>query len=284
MTTHTIQIDGVSQRYHVHGQGPVCLTHSGGPGIAWDYMRMPEVEQHVTTVYIEPVGTPGADQLPKHPHGYTRERYAKSIDAVLDDLGEAKAYLLGHSHGGFVAQHYALTRPSRLNGVILYDSSPVTGPELFAEAQRKFDEFMARHKGNPELPEIVKAWQTVPTIDNDETTTQVIRTLLPAYFKDYWASEAEFSTMRAGVRGNHISGSDDNLEPEVIDDRAALGLLSVPALVIVGLYDFICGPRWARELHDRIPQSTLVALADSGHFGHIEQPDAFAEAIADFTR
>ncbi|WP_369371586.1 alpha/beta fold hydrolase [Promicromonospora sp. Populi] len=283
MTTHTIEIDGVTQRYHVHGQGPLCLMHSGGPGIAWDYLRMPEVEKHVTAVYIEPVGTPDADRLAGHPHGYTRERYAKAIDGVIDDLGAPQVYLLGHSHGGFVAQHFALTRPSRLAGVILYESSPVTGPELFMEAQRNFEKFAVRFAGHPELPEITKAWRAVPTIDDDETMTQVLRTLLPVYLKDYWAGESDFSRLRSNVRGRHVSGLDDNLQPEVIDDRAALGTLSVPALVMVGTYDFICGPRWAQELHDRIPGSRLAVLADSGHFGHIEQPGEFARAIADFT-
>ncbi|MFC5105114.1 alpha/beta fold hydrolase [Kibdelosporangium philippinense] len=258
--------------------------HSGGPGIAWEYLRMPEVEKHVTAVYIEPVGTPGADQLPNHPHGYTRERYAKAVDAVIDDLGEQQVYLMGHSAGGFVAQHYALTRPQNLAGVILYDTSPVTGPELFTEAQSKFDEFTARYAGHPELPEILKAWQAVPTLKDDESTTRTIRTLLPVYFKNYWAKEADLVAIRAAVTGRHVSGLDDDLVPEMIDDRAVLGMLSVPALVIVGLYDFICGPRWARELHDKIPDSTLVALADSGHFGHIEQPDDFADAIANFIR
>ena len=43
-----------------------------------------------------------------------------------------------------------------------------------------------------------------------------------------------------------------------------------------------CGPRWANILHDLIPGARLVRFADSGHFGHIEQPQEFAEAISDF--
>ena len=53
----------------------------------------------------------------------------------------------------------------------------------------------------------------------------------------------------------------------------------MPTAVIVGAHDFICGPRWAAMLHEGIPGSRLTTLASSGHFGHIEEPNAFAEAV-----
>ena len=68
--THEIVVDGVTQRYHVAGAGPVCVVHSGGPGIAWEYMRMPRVEAALTTVYVEPVGTGESGRLPDHPRTY----------------------------------------------------------------------------------------------------------------------------------------------------------------------------------------------------------------------
>lgn len=37
-----------------------------------------------------------------------------------------------------------------------------------------------------------------------------------------------------------------------------------------------------KELHERIPGSRLVVLEDSGHLGHLEQPDEFTEAVVDF--
>lgn len=33
---HTFDSDGITQRYHVYGRGPVCLAHPGGPGIHWN--------------------------------------------------------------------------------------------------------------------------------------------------------------------------------------------------------------------------------------------------------
>jgi proline iminopeptidase len=110
----------------------------------------------------------------------------------------------------------------------------------------------------------------------------VVRGLLPAYFADYWGREEEFAPLRASVRATHISGLDENLSPDVIDDRADLGSLAVPTLVVVGRHDVICGVRWAEELHGLIPGSDLLILENSGHFGHIEEPAAFSRAVTRF--
>ena len=280
--THTVEIDGVTQSYHVHGVGPVCIAHSGGPGIFWDYLRMPALEEHLTVVYPEPIGTGASGRLSAHPHGYTRARYSRFLAALIEHLGVPEVHLLGHSHGGFVAQYHALNHPDRVAGVILYDSAPVTGPEHGAEAMRKVQEFAALHAGNPGLPEVVGAFQGIPAISDDAQMTAVARGIFPAYFADFWGREDEFGPARAAVTATYISGLDDDLTPDVIDDRADLGSLTVPALVLVGRHDVICGVRWAEELHELIPGSELVILENSGHFGHLEEPEAFAKAVTAF--
>lgn len=276
---HTIELAGIVQAYHVHGTGPVCLAHPGGPGVFWEYLRMPALEQHLTMVYVEPIGTGASGRLASHPHGYTRHRYAQAVIALLDHLGLTKAALLGHSHGGFVAQYCALHHPDRISAVVLYESAPVTGPEHVAEAKANVTEFALRNAGNPELPQVLAGFEAVAGISDDEQFQAALRALLPAYFADYWGRKAEFAPLRAAVGGSHISGLDEDLVPDTIDDRAELPSLAVPALVIVGRYDVICGPRWAQELDKLIPDSRLVVLEHSGHFGHLEEPAPFARAV-----
>ncbi|MBP2703091.1 alpha/beta hydrolase [Microbispora sp. RL4-1S] len=303
---HTVVVDGVAQRYHVAGKpagyvagnaagnaagetagdsagtGPVLLAHPGGPGISWEDLRMPEVEKHVTVVYVEPVGTGGSDRLPSHPHGYTRARYSQALDGLIDHLGVPAVHLLGHSHGGFVAQHYALTRPDRLAGVVLYDSAPVTGPEHFAEANARMEEFARRSAGNPGLDDVLDVWRSLGSLSDDEGMTRAVRGIVPAYMADFWGREEEFLPLLPSIHGTYISGLDERMVPDMVDDRDALGSISVPTLVVVGRHDVICGPRWAEELHRGIPGSRLVVLERSGHFGHIEEPAAFADAVAGF--
>ncbi|WP_019932850.1 alpha/beta fold hydrolase [Nocardia sp. BMG111209] len=280
--THTIDSDGVVQRYHVYGSGPVCLAHPGGPGIHWEYLRSPELEEHLTMVYVEALGTGGSGRLPSHPHGYTRERLSRALQALTEHLDVPEFHLLGHSHGAFVAAYHALHRPAGLAGVVLYEGAPVTGPEHGAEAGRSFQEFVTTHAGRPELAGVLAALDAMPSIADDEQTLAVARGILPSYFADYWGDEPRWATFRDGLRATFISGLAADLTPDLIDDRDDLPNSTVPTLVIVGRHDVICGPRWGWELHELIPDARLVILENSGHMGHLEEPRRFADAVRGF--
>jgi pimeloyl-ACP methyl ester carboxylesterase len=114
--------------------------------------------------------------------------------------------------------------------------------------------------------------------------SKTARALLPAYFADFRGRAGEFSEFARAVSGSYISGLDDDGVPDPIDDRALLGSVTVDTLVVVGRHDFLCGPRWAAELHERVPGARLAVLEHRGHFGHLEQPAEFARAVADFVR
>lgn len=127
---HAFAVGGIVQRYHVYGSGPVCVAHPGGPGLHWEYLRMPALEERLTMVYVEPIGSGGSGRLPSHPHGYTRDRYSRFLELLVSRLGVPKVHLLGQGHGASVAAHHALHRPERLAGVVLYEGEPAPGTSL----------------------------------------------------------------------------------------------------------------------------------------------------------
>jgi proline-specific peptidase len=278
--TREISVDGVRQVFHVVGTGPVCVVHSGGPGIEWEYLRMPALEEHLTMVYLEPVGTGASGRL-DDPRGYRLDTYARFVHGVVEHLGLPKVFLLGHSHGGFVAQRYALDHADRLAGLILFATSPVTGAEFWADAVANVNRFPERHPDRREAAEIPQAFQEAVAATDDKAYTDGLRRILPAYFADYWAHEQVLEPLRAALRAwiDPMRGE----EPEPFDVRDRLGSIALPSLVLTGAHDFICGTRWASMLHDGIPGSRLTVLEDSGHMGHLEQPEAFTRAVAEFT-
>jgi proline iminopeptidase len=282
MTSNTFEVDGRVLSYEVHGAGSVCVVHSGGPGIFWDYMRSPELEQHLTMVYLEPAGTGRSDRLATHPHGYTRAQYSSDVAALIEHLDVPRVHLLGHSHGGFVAQYHALHHPEQLAGIVLYDSAPLNGPEFGAELSKGLQVVAERHAGKPGLDAAIAALQASANTEDDETHTRIAREILPLYLADYWADVPRWQAAQAAIRANYVSTLDESGEPDVFDDREALGALELPTLIVVGRHDFICGTHWAEELFKAIPGAQLTVLEDSGHFGHLEEPDRFADRIAAF--
>lgn len=278
---HSVTIDGLEQRYHVAGEGHVCLAHSGGPGVGWEYMRMPELERHITLVYIEPIGTGNSGRL-DDPRGYTLARYVRYVDGLIEHLGLEKAYLLGHSYGGFVAQRYALHHPERLSGLILYDTSPTTTEDFYADVGENLNRFAERHADEPWLADTMAAWQEVfvATADSnvsDEQLTSIFHRMFPVYLADYAGREHEFAPMLAQVRVFTEPGCAE--EPTPFDVRGELASITVPTLVVVGRHDPVCSLRWARILQEGIPGSELAVFERSGHFPHLEEPETFSRVI-----
>jgi pimeloyl-ACP methyl ester carboxylesterase len=65
------------------------------------------------------------------PRGYNLVTYTHFPHPVIEHLALPEVTLLGHSHGGFVAQRCALDHPDRVTSLILYDAPPVTGDDYF---------------------------------------------------------------------------------------------------------------------------------------------------------
>lgn len=274
---HAVIVHGIEQRYHVVGNGPVCVVHPGGPGAEWSYMQMPLLERHFTMLYVEPIGTGLSGRLPEHPGGYGVARYSEQLGGLLEALDLHNVILLGHSYGGFVIQHYALTHPERIAGLVLYATSGVAGGELMAAAGEGVDAFVSRHAGLPIADEVATAWRSMPTLRTDAECTKAFRAILPVYFADYENPDSGFSDLHPKIAASLITG-----DGVPFDVRTTLPGLEKPVLIIAGDQDFICGSRWAVILHDVIPQSRLVIVDDCGHFIHVEKPTAFDDAVVNF--
>ncbi|HEU5075875.1 MAG TPA: alpha/beta hydrolase [Polyangiaceae bacterium] len=276
MQTHCIEIHGLTQRFHVAGSGPICIVHSGGPGIGWEYLRMPLLELSLTLIYVEPIGTGFSGQL-SDPRGYTIGRYSRQLIGILDHLRLSRAHVLGHSYGGFVAQRLALDHPDRVASLVLYATSPVTGPEFLADARANIAR-IAKRSGDDQL---CASFDAIWTSGDDATFTRHFRAIFPAYFAEYQARAAEFEPLRSALvaswdpmRGESPDGP--------FDTRSALGKLRIPTLVTTGRHDYICGPRWAELLVRGVPGAASLTFERSGHMSHLEEAEDFARAIADF--
>ncbi|SDW61161.1 alpha/beta fold hydrolase [Paenibacillus sp. CF384] len=278
--THEIMVDGLHLTYHVMGSGPVCLVHPGGPGFHWNYLRMPLLENFMTTIYLEPIGTGQSDLLPNGE--YSQSNYAYFSRKVLEHVGALNAYFLGHSHGGFVGLQYALDYPNELAGLIVYDGAPCSGKDLFMEATKQMDLFAQRWPEEKEAQEAKQAWVDMTSgaiaVNDRESFLGIIQKLLPAYLGNYWAMPLGFDEWKASMDAT----IDANRKPAMWDVRDVMNTIQTRALVLVGEHDFICGTRWADEMSAAIPESQLVVIEQCGHMGHVEKPELFSNAVRDF--
>lgn len=278
---HSMVIDGVPQTFHVHGRGPICVVHPGGPGADWSYIRMLALEQQATVVYVEPIGTGTSGRL-GNPGDYTLDRYAHHLYKIVEHLDRGPVHVLGHSHGGYVALTMAVQHRDAVAGLVLLNSAGRAGEEWLNEMMAGVQRFAARHGHRPDIGDILAALEEEATAATEDELTALFRREFPLFFADYWAREHEFQAIRESAR--RYAGPNVSF-PETVatyDLRAHLADLDVPTLVIAGRHDAFTASRFSEELHQLLPTSELLFLERSGHFSPLEEPQVIADAVSRF--
>jgi pimeloyl-ACP methyl ester carboxylesterase len=267
--------------YRLSGSGPTLVCHPGGPGFSSRYFAdLAGLGQSFTLALLNPRGSEGSDRAPD-PRGYTTEDYVADVDEFRAHLGLERMLLLGHSHGGVVAQAYAARHPDRVERVVLAS----TIASFHAEQEAAMQAAIAAKSDEQWFEDSLAALQAEQAgeWDTDRELAEIVLRELPFYFATY--GERERNYLRV-LDGEIVCGDALRLFNEEVfttfDLRPELAKITSPALVITGEDDFICGPVSAREIAAGIDGAQLELLADCGHFVFVEQPQRFAAAVISF--
>ena len=179
--------------------------------------------------------------------------------------------MLGYSFGGFVALEYALRYPERISHLILLDTAPTLDYEEEIEAN-------ARRKGATQ-----QQLEALDASAEDEAESwRLWKMIEPLYFHTYDADLAERVMGKTLISVEAADAGDAIVEDWDLTPR--LGKISAPTLIVVGKDDFSCPPTQAKIMHEGVPNSELIVFEQSGHFTHVEEPEAFFDAIRGWLR
>jgi len=190
--------------------------------------------------------------------GYRISDLANDLTLFLNALEIERAVLVGHSMGSFVAQRFAIDRPSRTAGLALLGSA--TGMHD-NDALWGFWRSTVATLTDPVDPEIAREFQ-LSTLSRPTAPGLVDACVL------------ESLKVPARIWREAFAGF---LE---LDHRAELGRIAAPTLIANGDSDAMFTPEHQRALHDAIPGSTLLIYPGGGHAAHWEDP---ARVTADLT-
>ena len=274
--------DGRTLTYHTVGNdGPVVVCHPGGPGFSSLYFGdLAGLWERFMLVLLNPRGTAGSSR-PADPRAYQIEDYVADVEELRVHLGLEKMLLLGHSHGGVVAQLYAARHPEKVEKLVLASTLPRFGAEQEAAMRAGMD----RRSGQPWYPDALAALdeEQEGKFSNDEELAGLVFRELPLYFAHFGAAEAGYLDTLKSETPNADTLRLFNKEIfEKFDLRGELGKIKAPTLVITGDEDFICGPVCANEIASGIKGARKVIVGDSGHMIFIEQPEEFEREVAEF--
>ncbi|HST26137.1 MAG TPA: alpha/beta hydrolase [Gaiellaceae bacterium] len=273
--------DGRRLSYRTLGSGPTLVCHPGGPGMSARYFGdLAGLGERFTLVLLNPRGTEGSDR-PAAPRAYETDDYVADLDELRAHLGLERMLLLGHSHGGVVAQAYAASHPDRVDRLVLAS----TLARFQAEQQEAMEEAMQAKSGEPWFADATAALEEeqAGVWSTDEELGKLVVRELPFYFARYGERESAYVASLADEVpvGDALKLFNEDIFT-TFDLRPGLGRITAPTLVITGEGDFITGPVCAREIAEGIHGAELVLVGDCGHVLFVEQPERFAAEITRF--
>ena len=273
--------DGRTLAYREIGDGAPLLCHPGGPGFSGATLEdLATSLPRRRLILIDPRGT-GDSDAPASPDAYSLEDYVADLEALREHLGLETFDLLGHSHGTLVGLLYAAEHPDRVSRMLLL----ATGARFHDEQLAAMQAAMAQRSGEPWFADASAALEAEEAGEfaDDHELGRLVARELPFYFARYGEHERAFAERALEVRVHGAALKRFNQhEFLTFDLRPALGRVRAPTLIVVGTEDFILGPASAMEVAEGIEGAELVQLPGVGHFPWIEDPSAFADAVAPF--
>ena len=250
--------DGASPAIRLHversGSSPrtVLLVHGWcGSTRYWDRV-VGSLSRELTTVAVD---LRGFGRSPAPPGDYSFPTLEADILSVADDLGVERFAIVGHSLGGALALHVALSKPERVGGLVVVDSGAARGNQRIEQVA---DRLLERGLTPTELAAAVRGWF-------HRLADEEVRPFVGI------ASQASPVAMAEAARALLDR-----------DMRGELAGLRVPSLIMLGEHDRSHPPEEARALRDAIPGAELHVFRAVGHCPQIEAPAEFVSVLASF--
>lgn len=249
------QVNGIRIHYKIEGQGEPLVLIGGFDSPLQTWRRQTSVfKKHFKVITFDARGS-GRSSKPAGP--YAIQVMAEDVVGLLDSLKIEKAFVLGVSLGGLVAQEMAIRFPERVEKLVLAATfvriSETSGP-------------------TPEMYTIMKLpfYRMLDGMAGLMLNRQWYRMLLlpVAYIKNRLAH-------RAAILGKREAAYH-------FDSSQRLQGIQAPTLVLAGTADRVILPSSSKTLASLIPGSKLVMVEGGSHMFFIEKTDAFNRIVLDF--
>ena len=259
LTRNNVRVSGVA------GGPPMVFAHGFGCDLHMWRSVAPAFEHDHRVVLFDHVGAGGSDLAAFDPDRYaTLDGYAADLIEICEELDLEDVVFVGHSVSAMIGVLAAIRAPGRFGKLVLVGPSPryvndegYVGGFGRADIDELLDSLDSNYLGwSRAMAPVIMGRPDRPEL-GDELTNSFCRT--------------DPDIARHFARVTFLS-----------DNRADLGKVAVPTLVLQCSNDVIAPTAVGEYVHRAIPGSRLAILSATGHCPNLSAPDETVEAIRAF--
>ena len=191
---------------------------------------------------------------------------SQGISLTLEETGDVLAdiafgkVLVGYSMGARMSLHAVLQHSYAMTGLVLVSGTPGIEDDSERATRVQADEELASRIETIGTSAFIQEWIRQPLFSKSKFSNEEIQDRL----RNTPASLAT-SLRKCGT------GQQESLWPQLQE-------INIPVLLICGARDEKFS-EIAQRMNQAIPRSTLRVLDKAGHNAHLDQPEAFAQAV-----
>ena len=218
---------------------------------------------HHRVVLVDSPGHGGSERLTAP---FTFEQCARTVADLLDGLEIERTHFVGNSWGGMIGGTFAAQHPDRLGRAVLIKRTPS------ASGTWQNLEYSALHAAARAIGGI-----------KPPLTRSVLKAILgPTTMR---TRPDVVATVRAAVQSVDVTSSAwavRSVVPRRPDQRALLGAVTAPVLVVAGAEDATFSNAETKAMADAIPGARFVVLDGVAHLAALEDPELVNRLVTDF--
>jgi pimeloyl-ACP methyl ester carboxylesterase len=275
-------VDEFRLAYDRSGHGPAVVMLHGWPGGRGDYREVvPLLTGDADVITPDLRGFGESDQYPADPAAqYSAAAQARSVAALIGELGLTRPVIAGYDIGSRIAQTLAADYPDLIRALVIGPPVPGIGDRILSpDAQREFwyqqfhrlelaTQLIDGHPGT--VREYLQHFWEHWSGPDFELPARQLEDLVTAYAPP-GAFTASIGWYRAGAGSVARSLAE---RPPARADR-----ITVPTTVLWPSHDPLFPPEWSDRIDEFFADARLVRLPGAGHFIPLERPAEFAAAI-----
>ncbi len=256
----------------VLGRIRLQIGGSGSPIVFWPSLLMTgdmwhgvaaDLIAHRQVILVDPPGQGGSQPLTDL---FSFDDCARCVTDILDALGLEKAHFVGNSWGGMIGATFAALYPERIGGAVLMNCTAGR-----ASLRQKL-----------EFAVLLRVAEWTGGIGSLLNRSVLKAFLGPTTMRDRPEVVAHVTATVKSVNIASASWAVKSVVPRRPDQRALLGRIRTPVMVVGGAEDATFPPGDAIDMAKAIPSASVQVLDGVAHLAGLENPPLVSALVERF--